>query len=433
LKFFAKFVARNLLRLVDDPKKLRRFGEPLFWLMGFRRNANSSQIPVNVAVIKLDRLGDVVLCSQMLAGLRRAWPKTRITLFVRESLVDLARLCPDVDEVIGVPVDEGALFSGKHNVWRELLAKWLQYCNHGGLWKRRFDMVLVPRWEEDLYGAISLAYVIGAPRRWGVTETATPGKAIINRGFDQLLTHVIKGQSVRHEFLLNESFLHALGIQSPDHQKLTPWFKKADQEKAARIMAQAGVISFKKTIVVCMGAGGVYKMWPVESYARLCRTVFDFEIIQLVTFGTAAESCLGLRLKNILGDVVINLEGKLPLSLLPAAVSLGALYIGSDTGTKHLAVAAGLPVFEICCHPLDGEPYQAESPLRFGPWAVPNRVVQPAKATAPCEKYCASGKSHCILGVSIEQATGALRSLLEETGLQAVCRSGTFDLLPEGK
>jgi heptosyltransferase-2 len=207
----------------------------------------------------------------------------------------------------------------------------------------------------------------------------------------------------------------------------------SDQKKAANIMAGAGVVFSKKILVVCMGAGSAKKMWPVESYARLCRTVFDFEIIQLVTFGTAAESCLGLRLKNILGDVVINLEGKLPLSLLPAAVSLGALYIGSDTGTKHLAVAAGLPVFEISCHPLDGEPYQAESPLRFGPWAVPNRVVQPAKATAPCEKYCASGKSHCILGVSIEQATGALRSLLEETGLQAVCRSGTFDLLPEGK
>jgi ADP-heptose:LPS heptosyltransferase len=170
-----------------------------------------------------------------------------------------------------------------------------------------------------------------------------------------------------------------------------------------------------------MGAGWESKMWPVESYARLCQTVFDFEMIQLVTFGTTVEKNLGVQLTKILGSAVINLEGIVPLNLLPAAVSLGALYIGSDTGTKHLAVAAGLPVLEISCHPLDGEPYWPESPLRFGPWAVPNRIVQPEKATPPCDKHCASSESHCIRGISIEKATVALRLLLEEIGMRNVC------------
>jgi ADP-heptose:LPS heptosyltransferase len=425
LKSFAKFIARNLLRWVDSPKKLRRFGEPLFWLTGFRNLADQSRTPANVAIIKLDRLGDVVLCSQMLSGLRRAWPESRITLFVRESLVELARLCPDVDEVIGVPVEEGSMAfdpnTGEYNSWKQQLAKWLRYCYYGRLWKKRFDAALVPRWEPDYYAAIPLAYLMGALQRWGVTETATSGKAIANRGFDQLLTHVIKGQSVRHEFLLNESFLHALGIQPLDGKNLVSWVVEPDRKKAADIMAAAGVVSSKKSIVLCMGAGWASKMWPVESYARLCGTVFDSEMIQLVTFGTIAEKDLGLQLKKMLGDVVINLEGKMSLGLLPAAVSLGALYIGSDTGTMHLAAAAGLPVFEICCHPLDGEAYWTESPLRFGPWAVPNRVVQPEKTTAPCEKHCASEESHCILGVSIEEATGALRSLLANIGMRNVC------------
>lgn len=393
--------------------------------MGFRNPAGQSRTPANIAIFKLDRLGDLVLCSQLLAGLRRAWPESRITLFVRESLAELARLCPDVDEVIGVPVEEGSMVfhpsAGEYSSWKRQLMKWLVYCHRGKLWKRRFDIALVPRWDTDYYGAIPLAYLTGAPQRWGVNETATARKAIANRGFDHLLTHVVEGQSIRHEVVLNDSFLTALNIQPIDGKSLVSWVKESDRKKAAGIMAAAGVDFSKKTIVVCMGAGWASKMWPVESYAGLCRTVFDAEMVQLVTFGTIAEKDLGLQLRERLGSSVINLEGKLPLSLLPAAVSLGALYIGSDTGTKHLAAAAGLPVFEICGHPLDGEPYWPESPLRFGAWGVPQRVVQPEQAAAPCEKHCAAGEPHCILGVSIEKATAGLRSLLEEIGMGNVC------------
>lgn len=418
MKSLAKFIAGNLLRLVDNPKRLLCFGELMFWLVGFRNPDGQSRTPAKVAIFKLDRLGDVVLCSQMLAELRRAWPESRITLFVRESLVELARLCPDVDEVIGVPVVEKiTLFdhnSGGYGSWKRQLVKWVIYCHGGKLWKRRFDVALVPRWDRDFYGAIPLAYLTGAPQRWGVTEMATSSKAVSNRGFDNLLTHVIKGKSPQHEVLLNESFLQALNIQPIEGKNLVSWVKETDRKKAAEIMSAAGVDFSKKTIVVCMGAGLASKMWPVESYARLCRTVFNSEMMQLVTFGTTDENGLGLQLRKMLGNTVINLEGKLPLRLLPAAVSLGALYIGSDTGTKHLATSAGLPVFEICCHPLDGDPSCPESPVRFGPWGVINRVVQPEKATAPCKKHCASRESHCILGVSVERAATELASLLDE-------------------
>jgi heptosyltransferase-2 len=425
LKSFAKFIALNLLRLVGNPKRLRRLGEPIFWLAGFRRPAGPSRTPANVAVIKLDRLGDVVLCSHLLAELRRAWPKSRITLFVRESLVDLARLCPDVDEVIGVPVDEGSMLfdphSGEYRGWKQQLGHWLVFCHQRRLWKKCFDVALVPRWETDYYGAIPLAHLIGAPRRWGVTEAATSGKAVANRGFDQLLTNVITGRNVRHDFLLNETFLHALGIESTGSRNLIPWVMESDRKKAADIMEEAGVDSSKSSVVLCMGAGWQRKVWPVECYARLCSVMFDLGKVQFATFGTAAETKLGMELKKMLGSAVINLEGKLPLNLLPAAVSLGALYIGSDTGTMHLAVAAGLPVFEICCHPLNGDACWPESPLRFGPWGVPNRVVQPEKAAAPCGKYCAAEESHCILGVTVERSAIALRSLLEQTGMGNLC------------
>jgi heptosyltransferase-2 len=419
-----EFIGKTLLRLVDTPARLRLFAEPVFWLAGFRPTTRSP-MPTRVAVIKLDRLGDLVLCSRFLASLRRAWPDARITLLVRHSLLDLARLSPDVDEVIGVPVDEWRMVfdpgSGEYHSWKRQLATWVKFCHKEKLWEKRFDAALLPRWDTDYYGATALAYLMGAPQRWGVSETATESKANQNRGFDVLLTNVIAGKSNRHECLLNEEFLQKMGLASPPQQALVGWVREGDQQAAAETMSAAGLDPSRKTILLCLGAGSRSRMWPVANYAQLLRRVFDFEMVQLATFGTTAEANLGRELRERLGNVVVNLEGKLPLKLLPAAVSLCALYIGSDTGTKHLAAASGRPVFEISCHPLNGEPYWAESPLRFGACGVPNRMVQPERAAAPCERHCASPEAHCILGVSAEKATPLLRSLLAEIGLESCC------------
>ena len=368
-----------------------------------------------------------MLCSRLLAGLRRGWPDTHITLFVRAALVDFALLCPDVDEVIGVPVHEGNMvydnpIPGKFYRWQEQLAEWLKFCSAGKLWERKFEVAIIPRWDIDYYAAIPLGYLLGAAERWSINESAIAAKAVANRDFERLLTHVIGGQSLQHEVLLNDSILLAIGLKPLGKPGLVSWVKELDRKKAADAMHAAGVDFSKKIIVVCLGAGWASKMWPAEAYAELCATAFDLESVQLVTFGTAAEKNLGLQFAQSLGNKVVNLEGKLPLNLLPAAVSLGTLYVGSDTGTKHLAAAAGLPVLEICCHPLTGAPTWAESPRRFGPWAVPHRTVQPEKATAPCEHFCAVEKPHCILGVSVGQAANALHSLLAETGLQNLGR-----------
>jgi ADP-heptose:LPS heptosyltransferase len=421
-KRFLKNVVRKLLRAIDDPKKLQSFAEPLFWILGYRGSVNRSRIPASVAVIKLDRMGDVVLCSRFLAELRLAWPKSRVTLLVRESLVDLARLCPDVDEVIGVPVQEGKMIfdplSQTYCFWGRQLLAWFKVCHRTGLWRRRFDVVLVPRWGIDYYGAILLAYLTGARKRWGVTEMANGSKAVENHGFDQLLTQVIEGKSEQHEFLLNQAFLKALGLSSSGKMALVSWVTGDSRKRAVDLLSALGVNVAKPFIVLCMGAGQPSKMWPAQRYADLCRKVFNPETVQLVTFGALEEKRLGLQLKEKSGDVVINLEGKVPLELLPATVSLGALYIGSDTGIMHLAAAAGLPVLAISGHPLDGDPLWPESPLRFGPYGVASGFVQPKTAAVPCTRYCVSEKPHCILNVSVEQAATALNLLLDENGAQ---------------
>jgi heptosyltransferase-2 len=95
------------------------------------------------------------------------------------------------------------------------------------------------------------------------------------------------------------------------------------------------------------------------------------------------------------------------------------LFIGNDSGPLHLAVAAGIPVVEISCHPADGDPNGENSPDRFGPFTSRCRIVRPERAKDPCQSSCASSQPHCIAQVSVAQVGHAVTSLLNERLTQA--------------
>lgn len=418
-------VVRRTLRLADSPAKLFARGEALFRLAGFReRRQAARRLPARIAILRLDRMGDLALCSSLLADVRRIWPGARITLIVREQLAELARLCPSVDHVVGVPVEEGVMVSdpasGNYGRWSEQTFRWLEACWRGGLWRCRFDLALIPRWGQDLYGAVALAYLTGAKERWGVSESVGPEKGVLNRDFDRLLTRAVAGPCDRHEVLLNQAFLRGLDLDAAS-PRLVAWVNPESRERAASLLAFAGVDLARPVIALCMGAGHRHRMWPVERYAGLSRSVFDLDRVQIVAIGNGEEARLGQRLRALLGAAVIPMEGKVPLDLLPAALERCSLYVGSNTGIMHLAAAADLPVLAIVCHPQDGDAFHADGPLRFGPWGVPSRIVQPQTPTAPCTRHCMADEPHCILGVSVDQAVSELRSLSTESDKVRAC------------
>src|ERR1035437_4792429 len=61
--------------------------------------------PVRILVVKLDRIGDMVLTSPLLRELRRAFPNAWITLVAAESLQPLLQTCPHVSELFFLRTD----------------------------------------------------------------------------------------------------------------------------------------------------------------------------------------------------------------------------------------------------------------------------------------------------------------------------------------
>ena len=61
----------------------------------------------NILVLNVSGIGDFVDSTPALAALRRRRPLDRLVLVVAEKTLPLARTCPHVDEVIGMPTRPG--------------------------------------------------------------------------------------------------------------------------------------------------------------------------------------------------------------------------------------------------------------------------------------------------------------------------------------
>lgn len=119
--------------------------------MFFYQNLTQSRAYKNILLIRLDEIGDVVLMTPLLREMRSNYPEADITLIVKPQVYNLVELCPYVNKVMTFDRYEGR-FSFILNI-----IKAFRYAKVF-LWKEKYDLVIVPRWDTDYYGASFLAF-----------------------------------------------------------------------------------------------------------------------------------------------------------------------------------------------------------------------------------------------------------------------------------
>lgn len=358
-----------------------------------------------ILVLRLDAIGDVILTTPFLRELRRNFHNAYISLVVNHRAYDLVKLCPYVSEVIACR-DLGVI--NKADPLRNyLLTIWFAFEYLRG---RRFELVLIPRWDIDWYNATLLAYLSGAKIRVGYSEKVYPGKALQNKGFDSFLTHPIDIRELKHEVERNLDVLRFLGLKVLD-DSLELWTSEEDEDFAESFLVKSG-IKREFLIAVAPGASWLRKRWPIERFLEVCRWILKHCNAKFLVLGGKGEEELGIFLEENLKGNVINLVSKITLRQAVALLKRTKLFIGNDSSPMHMAAACGVPIVAIFCHPKGGNPNAPNSPFRFGPWKAKNIVLQPEEPTPPCVDECRENKAHCILGVRVDQVISAVSSLL---------------------
>jgi len=271
---------------------------------------------------------------------------------------------------------------------------------------------MVPRWGKDSYEAKVLTYLSGAPSRAGYSERSSARAQTQDPGYDRFLTNVVNDRSIKHEVQRNLELLSELGVEASD-DILEVWLSDEDQSVANEVLASRGP---EPLVALALGAGDPRRIWPVERFAEVGRWLTD-RGMGLVVVGGPGEEALGealrMRLPGRISGRIIELTNKATLRQTAAVLSHCSLFCGNDAGPMHLAAAVGIPVVEISCHSLCGDDLHANSPKRFGPWRVPNRIVRPEQPSDACVAGCGVPMPHCILNVQVDSVIAAIESLEE--------------------
>lgn len=267
-----------------------------------------------ILVIRLDRIGDVMLSMPAIRAIRQAHPAARISVMTRPETRILMERNPDVDEVIAYDYSKRGRHGGIIGNYRFLKE----------IHKQRFDIafILHPSVRSHL-----VPFVTGIPYRIGF-DSGLPW-ALTTR------VHDTRSSGNKHESEYTLDIVRAMKIPTPTKLK-TEFNLFADDE------ASSAAVSDRQTLVLHAGASDASKKWPVERFAEVGERAVREWGCRVAVVGGNSEKELGDFLSNKIPDCV-DLTGKLKLNELAALLSRSKLLITNDSGPVHVASAVGTP------------------------------------------------------------------------------------------
>jgi ADP-heptose:LPS heptosyltransferase len=349
-----------------------------------------------------DGLGDGILSLGLLRGLRAALPDWRLVLAVAPAQVSLFKECPWLDDVIPSANirNEHGLQSNALQLVQEQVAG-LRAVIGDRVPQIAVDLSMWPHPQDStsafVHASGALTTVVGVDT-W--VESRMHGW--LDRGHD-----VVVRAPLGHEIDRYRALAGALGVEAAEPRW---WDLCAHVASALGVLGRSEAWRQSPKLAFGVGAQRPQRRWRPERFAAIARRAIEAGI-GVVVIGGPDAAAEGDAIARISGPGVVNATGRLSLMQSAALLTPRDLYVGNDTGTMHLAAAAGCSCVEISAHPIDGDAGEGTSPIRFTPHGVPAIVLRPSTGLGACNRLCLANAPHCIDVVSVDDVWAAALEL----------------------
>ena len=346
----------------------------------------------HVLCVRLDSLGDVLMCTPAMRALRAQHPERRLTLLTSPAGAALAPYLDDVDAAIAWEApwmkSSAPLRPEQHLDWIAALAG------------QGFDAAVVfTCYSQSALPAALLCQLAGIPLRLAYCREKPY----------QLLSDWIAdpepGAMVRHEVQRQLDLVRHIGAEIADERLgFTP--RQADFAAVRRRLRQAGIDPDGRWLVLHPGASAPSRRYPPRHWRTLVRALVERIGCPLVFTGAAHETALIEDIAMPGAGPVHSFAGQLGVGELGALLAQSSLVVSNNTGPAHLAAAVGAPVVDL---------YALTNP-QHTPWRVASRVLNHDVDCRNCERsICPQGHHDCLEKLLPEQVVDAICSLLEQT------------------
>ena len=197
----------------------------------------------------------------------------------------------------------------------------------------------------------------------------------------------------------------SLSLGDAEAAEVSAWLQSEDRSEGRAQSKQFPA----RAIGVGLGSKMQAKRWPVERYKQVIRRLVDSDQIVPVYFGGSEDAEKAEQLISELG-IGLNACGELSLRGSARALQECTFYLGNDTGTMHLAVAAGISCVGIFS--------ARDVPGRWYPYGAGHRVHRVAVECEGCMLCeCIEKKRVCLSEISADEVYASCVQILNQ------CRS----------
>jgi heptosyltransferase II len=311
--------------------------------------------PRKILAIKLRALGDTILMTAPLLELRLAYPDAEIHVVVTDTWAPLLENHPAVDRIIPYMRHQGAASRAKAIARMAI-----------DLRKMKYDCVV------NFHASPSssaLAYAVGAKVRAihfhghrdknRYSSTTIPGKGILKPVIER-----------------DMDVVRSLGISVPEGKQPKIYLEPAEVARAETRLNQMGL--YGPILGLGIGASRHTKIWPLERFAALAIRWCDQYRGSVIVYHARGEEEISRRFFDAIDRKLVEwytdpparkavrarilAEVQLPLRLLASMLKLSTLYLGNDSGPKHVAVSVETPTITLFGpeDPFEWHPYSQE-------------------------------------------------------------------------
>lgn len=343
--------------------------------------------PSRILLLRLERIGDLLMTLDAIDGIRRAAPGAAIDLVVGSWNAELAGRIQGVTNVetldaawlartgTGVPL---AAMLRRASVWRG----------------RSYDLAV--NFEPDIRSNLLLA-VTRARRTAGFRS-----------GGGGALLDVALPYDPRSHTSLNAQRLVAAVLDVPPPVAPARIRISAEERRSAADRFAA----FGRPLVgVHVSGGRAIKQWDPDRFAELAGRLARERHATIVLSGTDTDrTLLAPVLRAVPVTRTVDLAGALHLPELAAALEQLDVLVSGDTGPMHLAAAVGTPVVAV---------FGPSDPARYAPLDEGHRVVRVDLPCSPCNRIrlpparCAGHVPDCLTGIDVEMVYRAVEATLD--------------------
>jgi lipopolysaccharide heptosyltransferase II len=360
-----------------------------------------------ILAVRLDNLGDVLVTSPAIHAVKASLPGSELCLLTSPVGAQVARLHPDIDEVI---VYEAPWM----DPWQKLAQNSKREQQMIAMLKeRQFDgAIIFTSYHQSSLPSAYLCYLADIPLRLAASIDG-PGSL--------LTTRHKHAESMMHEVERGLDLVHAIGISTSARDLVLKVPDKA-REDIYEFLSVHNVDPFRLLVVIHPGCSMPARTYPSDLYAQVIDLVIERLGATVVLTGTRDEQAL---IEHILNEVqeqhrnaILACAGSLQFPDFRALIEAADLMITNNTGPMHIAAAVKTPVVALFA--------LTNPPEQWGPWHVPHRQLYYDVPCRICYKRICPYNHECLRMVTPESVVDAARELLVETLPGVVDTSGIY-------